>query len=288
MSAIIRIDQAANSIPTGTAGKARNDIWKDQVVSLVSTGDATCTWTLLDKPPGSASALSAGSGTPVTITPDTYGTYRVKLVDSAGNVRVRVFRVRYNSAGVLAQRGWAKPALFETYSSDGVDEANYGTNTRGWDEPERFKEDDVRKSLDKLDASLAAVEIPFVVGEQICEKHAFERVGARTIDMSRFPQVTGLTRTVKFIVDMAKSGLATNAEIKLFNVTDNEDVTGTDLTETSSSTNEQSATLTVGAAAGDLRDDHPAMYAVYLKMNGGTEDTDLVSCSNARVEVSYA
>lgn len=120
--------------------------------------------------------------------------------------------------------------------------------------------------------------------------NTYARIGARKIDMTPYPATVGiLARTVKFIADLDRGAGATSAQVKLFNITDNENVTSADLTSTSVANSEQtSAALTVGGVAGNIRTDHVAQYEVYLKMNGGTPGVDLASCTNARLVISYA
>ncbi len=149
MAAQLTINQALGA-GAGVAGKARNDIWEGQVVSLVSTGGTVWLWELLSIPNGSASALATPTAMTATLTPDVTGTYRVRLTEDGITRQTRVFRVRYDSAGALKNRGWALPAVDEG-EDEGVDEANYGTNVRGWDEPWDTITDDIRDSLDELE-----------------------------------------------------------------------------------------------------------------------------------------
>lgn len=130
MAAEITFDQPTGA-GAGTAGKARNDIWLDQVVNMVSSGTGTVyLWELLDAPFGSSAVILNAALSTANITPDVVGTYRISLtVDGADNV-IKVFRARYDSTGVLANRGWALPAVDEE-----ADEADYGTNVRHWAEP---------------------------------------------------------------------------------------------------------------------------------------------------------
>jgi hypothetical protein len=149
MAAQLTINQALGA-GAGIAGEARNDIWEGQVVSLVSTGGTVWLWELLSKPNGSTATLATPTAMTATITPDTTGTYRVRLTEDGTTRQTRVFRVRYDNAGALKNRGWALPAVDEG-EDEGVDEANYGTNTRGWDEPWDFITDDIRDTLDDLE-----------------------------------------------------------------------------------------------------------------------------------------
>jgi hypothetical protein len=119
---------------------------------------------------------------------------------------------------------------------------------------------------------------------------AYTRIGGRKVDMSPYPATRGaLTRQVRFVADLNVAGGATGAQVKLSNITDAEDVTGAGLVTASSSLDEQtSSPLTAGAASGNVRTDHAAVYEVYLKMNGGVAGTDQVVCTNARLVITYS
>lgn len=133
-------------------------------------------------------------------------------------------------------------------------------------------------------------EIFFVAGLFTTTNATYTRIGARRIDMTPYPSVVnGLNRSVTFVADLDVAGGATGAEVKLTNITDAQDVTGANLTGTTPMNGEQtSAPLTVGSSAGNLRSDHAAQYEVYLKMNGGVPGTDIVSCTNARLVITYS
>jgi len=121
----IRFDQAANPIPLGTAGVARDDIWLSQPVVCRSmlSGNTAWQWTFLDVPPGSAAVFSGSTTAAATFTPDIPGTYRIQLVTNnggLGNIVVLVVRVRYSSIGVLLFHGLCLPAFGERVNEDNV------------------------------------------------------------------------------------------------------------------------------------------------------------------------
>lgn len=147
--AVIVANQATGA-GAGSPGVARKDLWQSRQINLVvgTSGNSSVEWSILWKPIGSSSTLTNASqsgGGPYsdcTFTPDLVGTYRIQLVTNGGgpgNVSVLVFRVRYDSSGVLANRGWAYPAAGEV---DG--ESNYGGNTAGWGEVLETILEDVR------------------------------------------------------------------------------------------------------------------------------------------------
>jgi len=141
------------------------------------------------------------------------------------------------------------------------------------------------------DASLGShfrAELPLLAGLAVSTSNTFARIGGRKLDLSQYPATIGLlNRRIDFVADLDISGGATDAEVKLVNVTDNEDVSSSDLTSNSATNDEQSATLTQGTGAGDVRTDHAAQYQAYLRMVGGTPGTDQVTCTNARIVITY-
>jgi hypothetical protein len=121
----IAYNQAANPIPYGTPGVARDDIWQAQPVVCKSTlsGNTSYEWSFLDVPPGSGAVLLAANTATATFTPDLLGTYRIQLITNGGglgNSMVLVIRVRYNSAGVLQNDGICLPAFGERVGEDNV------------------------------------------------------------------------------------------------------------------------------------------------------------------------
>lgn len=142
--AIIVADQLSGA-GAGVVGLARNDLWLGQSIQLTSTAGGNpgpFLWELLAAPPGSAVALATPATSIATFTPDLIGTYRIRLTVNGGgpgNVQTLVFRVRYDSSGAQAGRGWAYPAFGEVGA-----ESNYGSNVRGWAEPLESILEDIR------------------------------------------------------------------------------------------------------------------------------------------------
>ncbi len=129
-----KINQAANSSPTGTNDLTRLDVYKDQPIHLVgdsSAGQASPDFTILSWPDGSARLQPTNNSTfDATFTPDVYGSYRVEfLVDDgeATNRIVRIFAVTKDSAGVVADDSFREPAYGEETGDD-----NASSNDRGY------------------------------------------------------------------------------------------------------------------------------------------------------------
>ena len=139
MAAEITINQPLGA-GAGVADKARQDLWLDKEVELVSSGDGSAfLWELIDKPLDSTATLTDEETALATFTPDKVGTYRIRLTIDESEYVVRVARCRYDSSGVLTQRGWALPAIDEQ-----LGEANYDTNERHWAEVWETIMEDIR------------------------------------------------------------------------------------------------------------------------------------------------
>jgi hypothetical protein len=99
-SALITIDQPANTSPIGVAGRARDDLLISQPVTLRNADDTDVNrwrWSILDVPIGSAVTLSSLTASQVTFTPDVAGSYRVRLAvndGTPGQIDTRVAAVR--------------------------------------------------------------------------------------------------------------------------------------------------------------------------------------------------
>lgn len=85
-SASIRIDQAANPLPTGVAGHARDDLILGSLVTLRNgntNGVRKRRWSL-ERPLDSSALLSSTDGEAPTFIPDVVGTYLVRLAVNEG------------------------------------------------------------------------------------------------------------------------------------------------------------------------------------------------------------
>ncbi len=141
----------------------------------------------------------------------------------------------------------------------------------------------------KLAAEAAAVhEISLAAGVFAVVSTSYVRVGARLIDMSKYPTISGYTRHVRFVVDIDKTSGATSGTVQLYDVTNNVLVTSTNMTTTSNSNDEHdSGDLTVGNAAGNIQLATPASYELQLKVTGGTLGVDGTFLTSARLLIYY-
>lgn len=109
------------------------------------------------------------------------------------------------------------------------------------------------------------------------------RAGVRVIVTANYPAtILTKTRVVTFKATInASPGVGITANVDLYNETDAEIVTGTALSTSNTGPTEVSAVLTVGAAAGNLK--NGKMYSVRIAQAGG----GFATLSNARLEISY-
>lgn len=131
-------------------------------------------------------------------------------------------------------------------------------------------------------------EIAFSASDKSTALAVFARAGGRKIDMAGYPAtVAGLARHVQFRVDVQKTAGATSVEVQLFDVTNAAQVSALLHAADNTLTELSSGDLTVGAIAGNIRDDVAAMYEVSVRMNGGVPG-DQVFFTNARVVIFYS
>jgi len=136
----INFDQSG--IPAGVVDRSRSDVVLSTVVTVTATAVGAAVFGLLDRPVGSAAALS-GAGLTRSITPDAAGSYRVRIIDdNDGSSVIHTFTVR------TAKRGLPKPAHNERANplANEVDpnggswvaesETNEGGSFKGWHDPE--------------------------------------------------------------------------------------------------------------------------------------------------------
>ena len=128
-------------------------------------------------------------------------------------------------------------------------------------------------------------DVQIFSGEQATTEDSPVRAGARFLDLTPFPALhpSGLTRVGEFVANIEVSG--GTGTVRLRNRDDVETVTGTEIASLSLTNIEvRSGPLTVGVAAGNLKDDK--MYKVEIFHTGGTP-SDAVTLTNARLEISY-
>lgn len=132
-------------------------------------------------------------------------------------------------------------------------------------------------------------DLNFVCGTQLNGFTTPAGIGGRKIDMGKFPLALpdNRVRTVKFHADVEISAPGIDGYIQLFDTTHNVLVTGTQFQFTNTISTEYSATLTVGAIPGTIRNDVIARYEVRIWKVSGSP-TDRVICNNARVTITYA
>ena len=139
-------------------------------------------------------------------------------------------------------------------------------------------------------ALTAQQEIIFVAGTQSTALSTFTRAGGRKVDLLPFPAVIGShTRNVRLAADVQKTSGSLSIEVQLFDVTNNVQVTNTNLSHSADNSLIEltSSILTVGTSSGNIRTDVVSMYEFDAKMISGSV-SDLVFVTNARLLISYS
>ncbi len=152
---------------------------------------------------------------------------------------------------------------------------------------------DVSYSSPILVTSLVPLALPtdlnFVAGLELTGFTTPAGIGGRAVDMSKFPLALpdGRIRAAKFMVDIENSAPLFDGYVQLFDTTHNVLVTNSKFQFTNDIIQEYSATLVVGSANGNLRNDSVTRYEVQIWKVGGSV-TDRVICNNARIQITYA
>lgn len=136
---------------------------------------------------------------------------------------------------------------------------------------------------------MTSIELSLVSGQNSTGLPSYQRVGGKSIDMSRYPlSLNGKTRSVILEADVQKTGTATSVDIQLMDITHSVVVTGTTLSSVSNALIKvASSALTVGSSSGNIRNDVETVYEIKIKMSGGTV-SDQVYCTNARLLITYS
>lgn len=132
-SASIRIDQAANPIPNGVAGRSRDDIVAGAAVVLQNTdntGVQSWRWRIVSRPPSSTASLTDPSAASPSFTPDVEGTYLIELIINEGRTaserQRRIAAIRQDINGELCRIPAARETNEANWLIGGVE------NEDGW------------------------------------------------------------------------------------------------------------------------------------------------------------
>lgn len=308
--AIIVASQSAGAGP-GSPGVARSDLWLSREVQLTVGigGNTSYSWELLAVPPGSLSAITGGATSTAAFTPDTKGTYRLRLTTNGGgpgNVQVLALRVRYSNTGTVLGRGWAMPAYGERAGED-----NSGGNTRGYAKVLEQIITDLETELDGLvttsantNSAITALsyrEIPVRVAEFTTLDTGRLKCGTVYLNLSKYPATLGAkARTLRLQAVVSATGAVDDllvpwvAEVRLYDETHGVAVTGSTLSgptggDVSVPAAITSGVLTVGSSPGNLRSDTPTVYSVEVRAlgTGVLAEPDHVTVHNVVVIVEY-
>jgi hypothetical protein len=249
-------------------------------------------WDLLDIPPGSGASLVGENTSTPNFLPDLVGTYRIQLMTNGGgpgNVQILVARVRFNSVGVLQERGWALPAAGEQGG-----EANYEGNTRGWAVLLEYIVADILQELQTPSAGQVLLpmrqHIPGFAGTVSTQETAGggQVIGCFSFNPSGYaPASASVQREIRFRAILeATSGMT--AQLILYNRSAAAAVTGGTLSAADPGPKDVlSSALSVGASP--LLPDTTQLYELRLRISSGSPGpSDFAICKGAALEIHYS
>lgn len=291
----IIITQDATVSPAGVALRGL-DLYsvasKPIVFSNSSDGDigvSSWQWNLIERPPGSTATLSGGgTGATTEIQADVYGRYVVSLTvngmaqDSEGYA-VTVAGVSFPSLGTLASGDklgdWDPPAFNERSHANWTDFYGALNPMGGQREFYRIIEQIRLYAMPFLHWPGGNVKIiPFPLSPALTAK-TDQPAPAWAIASYPLPfdasDLLTWASAVKFGCLHGHLGpAAATAQVQLYNITDAEAVTGAFVTTSLQPViDQQSGALTIGAAAGNLKNSLK-QYAVRHEITGGTPGID--------------
>lgn len=273
----------------GVAGEGRNDLVPGETVTLIDADvlniGAVYFWEFDDAPIGTAPTMIA----PTTATPSFVvnasallaGSYRVRCTVNGLSISVEVLAVP------LATTGARIPSFEEETQYDG------GGNTKGWHEA-------MTVFMRTADATL---NMPMGIGGTgdlltqriVCggrESHNSDTplvVGAFAFNPNLYSlDNTTVAFTLEAIVANGSTPLTTH--LKLYNVTDSQDVTSSIMSMSNSTTlTKYTATLIVGSGAGMLKDTGEKLYEcrIYLDVPPGDPLTDSIELYKAELKATF-
>ncbi len=284
----------------GSPDRARNDLWAGRAITCRSTlaNNTLHEWTLLDAPAGSGASLANALTPTATFTPDVPGSYRIRLVTNGGgpgNVQILIAAVRYDSTGVLVQRGWRLPALGE-----GPGENNFGGQLRSWSEAFDFVFSDLLALAEQIatppppppppvPVAPLPVEVALVAGLQDAGTNAPRLIAATYVDFqNQFPATrNGFTRHVDLHVIIATSNPAQAAVAQLQDATSAVPPAIWATATTTAAGSEEKVIAIVGPPGMAGIPNAPCRLEVTLKSNGTDALQDRAFCFSAKLVVSY-
>ena len=264
------IQSTGSTSGAGTAGEGRNDLVIGETVTLSDTeaanSGASYLWEFEDIPIGSSTTLNNPATSTPDFTPDVIGSYRIKATVNGTDSSTEVLSVP------LVNTGSRVPSFEEQLEYDA------GGNDKGWHE---------------------ALTSFMRNGDNLLEDTLILPAGDRRSHNSNTPLVVGAVAfnpndvpgspIVKFRAVFACGTSPLTVHVKLHNISDGEDVTGADLTlvDTTATTKVESAALTIGAAAGNIKNSEK-IYEVQIFLDSAPADpeTETIELYSAELRIT--
>jgi len=140
-------------------------------------------------------------------------------------------------------------------------------------------------SYEDLSAGAAASQTPVIIN---LTSDQTTTQGGGQIQTGQFQfgalDFTGAYSTFEFFCTIQITNVATTGRVRLYNLTNTEYVTGADLTTSATAWGAQSAAMTVGVGAGELRA-ADTIYEIHIEVTGGAGG-DVVNAGNVWMRIS--
>lgn len=254
-----------------------------------NTGVTQWEWTLIERPPGSVASLVGAAGSVCTLNADVYGRYVVALRvnglgDDTTGYSITVAGVSYPGSSLALPSGdylgdWDIPAYSERDNANWID--FYGANAYG-------AQREVYRILKQLREFMTynnifsgsepgTIVVPFSLPGSLTQNTnvaGYTVIAAYSFLMS----IPDFISDAWFCAVMSKSGGGGDtAGVRLYDETNA--VSVADLTDNTGNVVTRTAQLTIGSAAGNLRNDGPTRYSVRIESNpgGGGDECNLYS-----------
>lgn len=271
----------------GIAGQGRNDLVAGEQVTLSDAeplnSGATYFWEIEDAPIGTApTMINHTTATPhffVDADAAKAGTYRVKATVNGAESSVEAL------AKPLANTGGRIPSYQETLQYDGAG------NAKGWHEAQTVFQRAVDAELGELGPGAPGDILTQLVWAGGRESHNSDTpliAGAFALNPNNY-SLERTTVAFQFVIIAANGDTPLTTHVELFNLTDSEVVTSSQIDIIDSTTpTKYSATLVVGAGAGTIKNTGERLYEcrIYLDVPpGGPSET--IELFKAEVRVVF-
>lgn len=259
----------------GTPGQGRNDLVIGETVTLSDTeganSGASYSWTMVDRPIGSAAFLVNPLTATPTFVPDVTGTYYLRATVNS------LFSSDELLAVPLPNTGSRIPAFQETTQYDAAG------NAKGWHEAMTAFMRDVDSAGGGVGSSGQKFIAVISLGDQDSYASNVGKIKKTiTFNPSEFV-LAGATRTLELRATAGLGATPNTGRVKLINETDADDVVA-NLAFTVAPQTTQTVVIPVGAGAGQI-DNSAKVYRLEISVDGAPTPADTIEFGGATLHV---